>query len=318
MAEAGGPRGDIDGRRVAITGGAGFIGSHVAASVAPCAAEVMIVDDLTRGRTEHLATSNGRVRFVRGDIRDERTISEVRSFAPDVVLHLAALHYVPDCIRDPVRTIDVNVRGTERLLRGLLDQNVTSVVLASSAAVYGFSDRPLSERSTIAPVDVYGRSKVLCEAKFAAFYRARPDVRCVAARLFNVFGPNETNPHVIPHIIDEATRSDEIHMGHAWPTRDFVFVSDVARALLLATAADHGFTAYNVGTGVGTSIATLVSAIGRAVGRSLRQRTDPQATRRVDGHLVADPSKISADLNWYPEVTLDEGLRDIVARRMAA
>jgi UDP-glucose 4-epimerase len=317
MAHAEGQAG-LAGGGVLITGGAGFIGSRVARFLAPVADRLMVLDDLSIGRPDLLAPVGERVELVRRDVRDPRTVADVRSFAPDVVFHLAGIHYIPDCIRDPERTIAINTGGTANVLAGLRDVAVRSVVLASSAAVYSFSDRPLDEHAPMRSNDPYGTSKQLAERVITDFHRERPDVRCAAARLFNVFGPNDTNPHVIPRIVEQATRSSDVRIGHLWPKRDFVFVDDVARALIAASSAPNGFRAFNVGTGTGTSVRQLVAAVGRATGRRLRPVEDEGSTRAVDGHLVADPSRVRSELGWAPEVTLHEGLREIVRKEVAA
>jgi UDP-glucose 4-epimerase len=303
---------------VLITGGAGFIGSHVAEAVAPSAREVLVLDDLSTGRPELLEPVAGRVDLVRRDVRDPRTAGDVRAFAPDVVFHLAALHYIPECVRDPNRTLAINVDGTRNVVSGLRDAPVESFVLASSASVYGFADHALDETSPIEPIDVYGTSKHLAEDVVAGFHRERPDVACTAARLFNVFGPRETNPHVIPRVVEQARRSPVVRMGHLWPRRDFVFVRDVARALVLAASRRRGLVTCNVGTGVGTSVRELVGAIGRATGTRIRPVTDPDAVRPVDGHLVANASRARGELGWSPQIGLDEGLRELVGMPEAA
>jgi UDP-glucose 4-epimerase len=299
--------------RYLITGGAGFIGSHLADRLVARGDEVIILDDLSTGRRRHLARLRGPVDLVVDDVRSPRTAEAIAAFRPDVVLHLAAMHYIPACVRDPARTLDVNVGGTETVLDALDGVDVTTVVLASSAAVYGFSDEPLSESARTGPIDVYGTSKVRAEAALSSFHRTHSHVRCVAARLFNVFGPNETNPHVVPRIVEQARISDEVRLGLLWPRRDFVFVRDVARALLLAASGVTGYVTFNVGTGVGTSIGGLVRAVGRAARRDIRPALDPDAVRATDGHLVADASKIRSELGWRPEMSLEAGLRELVA-----
>jgi len=303
-------------RRVLVTGGAGFIGRHVLAALARDADEIAVLDDLSTGSSTVLDAAS--VRLIRRDVRDPRTVDDVRAFEPHVVLHLAAVHYIPDCLRDPERTLAINVGGTRNVVAGLRDSPVESVVLASTASVYGFSDEPLDERSPLRPSNVYGRSKRAAERVLTGFHRARPDVACTSARLFNVFGPGETNPHVIPRIVEQATRSPEVRVGHLWPKRDFVFVADVARALVSAASRRGGYAAVNIGTGVGTSVEDLLSTVGRALGTSIRPVRDPSAARAVDGHLVAEASRARVELGWVPRVGLEDGIREVVAAEAVA
>jgi UDP-glucose 4-epimerase len=192
------------------------------------------------------------------------------------------------------------------------DLSPRAVVACSSAAVYGFSDEPLREDSPFAPRGVYGETKIETERLLDSFAAAHPQVRVAAARLFNVYGPGDRNPHLMPALMEQIRRGDMIKVGNTWPKRDYVHVNDAAAALLRLSAGPPGYAAYNVGTGIGTSVTSLIDDLVSVGGLSARYDQDPARVRADDGHLVSDSSRITADTGWRPKVALREGLSWLV------
>jgi UDP-glucose 4-epimerase len=296
-----------------VTGGAGFIGSLVVRRLIDAAAYVLAVDDLSVGRAWNYPSQiEGRSRALEGDIRDPHCLEEIVAFDPEVAIHLAAIHYIPYCLEHPDHTRDVNVGGTEAVLSALRRTSIRGVVFASSAAVYGFSDDALSEVAPIRPDSVYGESKVEGEHLLELFHEERGDTRCIALRFFNAYGPNETNRHVIPHILAAHLADRVVALGSRWPERDYVFVEDVAKAVLRATQGPPTYQVFNVGTGIGTSVDRLLQAIERVTGVPPHTEHDPRRVRDSEGHLVADISSIGASLAWHPQVSLERGLQAIL------
>jgi UDP-glucose 4-epimerase len=296
--------------RALITGGAGFIGSRLRSVLLDAGHEALVIDDL---RLDHpRPTPRERLHMVVDSLGTDSAAEAVRAFAPDVVFHLAGIHYIPYTEAHPEETWQVNVDGTAWLLKLCEDLTPRALVACSSAAVYGFSDAPLHEDSPLAPRGVYGETKIETERLLRSFAEAHPDVSVAGARLFNVYGPGDLNPHLMPALMAQIRSGDTIRVGNTWPKRDYVHVNDAADALIRLTAGPPGFAAYNVGTGIGTSVASLIEVLVSVAGLSARCEPDPARIRADDGHLVSDPSRLIADTGWRPKVALRDGLAWLV------
>jgi UDP-glucose 4-epimerase len=296
--------------RVLVTGGAGFIGSHLVKCLLDSGAEVLVIDDFRLGRRAHLeqAGAAGRLTVVDGDIRNADDLRCVGEFRPDTVFHMAALHFIPYCAAHPAEALDVNVLGLESVLRALDQVSVDTFVFPSSGAIYGFGDDPWQETAPARPDEIYGLSKWMGERIMARFHDDRPEVRVVAARLFNTYGPRETNPHVLPNIIKALGEGKPVELGNLWPKRDLIFVTDTAAALVAVAAGGPGFEVFNVGTGIGTTIEDVVAAIEAITGSPLEVRQVPERMRDDDGHLISDPGKLIKTTGWQPGYDLRAGL----------
>ncbi|HUN37686.1 MAG TPA: NAD-dependent epimerase/dehydratase family protein [Trebonia sp.] len=297
-----------------MTGGCGFVGSALVRRLLAESCEVVVVDDLSRGAVENLGPARSAVTVIERDVRDG--LDELfGSFQPEVVFHLAAMHFIPDCDADPARCLQVNVEGTRAVLAAtaaLPDR--PAVVLASSAAVYAPLDGPLSEeRDGLGPVDVYGYSKRWAE-ELAADFAARTGAAVGIARLFNVYGPGETNDHFIPSLICQLQAGDVVRLGNLSSRRDYVFVLDVVEALfLLAQECRKGHSAtVNVGSGRAYAGHEVVAALAglTPVRPDLAPVTDLTRLRRVDRPLLlADTALAAKLLDWTPRTSLVDGLR---------
>ena len=298
--------------RYLVTGGCGFVGSALVRRLLAEPCEVVVVDDLSRGSVENLGPDQDRVRVIEQDVT--QSLSRIfSSFQPHAVIHLAALHFIPDCDADPARCLRVNVDGTRSVLEavGALSDPV-SLVLASSAAVYAPADGPHREQEdSLGPVDVYGYSKLWAE-ELAAGFAARTGTAVGIARLFNVFGPGETNAHFIPSLISQMKAGESVRLGNLSSKRDYVFVDDVADALLrLARYGLDGQSAtVNVGSGRAYSGNEVVEALAGLAEAGVAPVTDPSRLRPVDRPvLLADPTLAQKLLDWTPRTSLIEGLR---------
>jgi UDP-glucose 4-epimerase len=300
------------GRTVLVTGAAGFIGAALCRRLRSEGHRVVGYDNLSRGRREHLPPD---VRLIEGDVRDAvRTREAVAAAEPDCVIHLAAMHFIPDCIARPQDTMAVNVEGTRRLLDGCRGSAVSRFVLASSAAVYAPSDRPCTEDSTpLRPLEVYGESKLAAEQLARAFHD-ETGVSTTVLRLFNAVGRHETNPHVLPHILESLRTSDAIGLGNMSARRDYVDTRDVADAILAVMDAPRGHQVFNVGTGVAHSVNDIVERLRRILGREIQVVAEPARMRPTDRELlVADIQRIRHATRWTPRLSLDDTLEDLVA-----
>ncbi len=299
-------------RPILVTGGAGFVGSTLVSQLLAAGRLVVVYDNFF---TSQRPAAAPRLSVVEGDMRDaDQLRATLRACAPAGVVHLAALHYIPYCDAHPVDTMAVNVAGTQALLEACRETPVSRLVFASSAAVYGVSAEPHGEDARIETQDVYGLSKRFGEEQVAAFHR-QTGTPCVVARLFNVFGRGETNPHVIPEILRQLREHpDTLNLGNTGARRDYVHVTDVAAAMRLFLGSEApGCRTYNVGTGVSASVAEIVAALEAALGHRIAIEQSADKLRPVDRpNLQADNARIRADLGWAPRVTLAEGLRDLL------
>lgn len=303
-----------------VTGAAGYLGSHVVEHLLARGTPVLAVDDLSTGREAYLAPHRNNPNFAVAnlDIRDAaelRALFEARR--PQAVVHLAALHFIPACVADPARTVSLNVHGTQCVLSAARATGVPRVWFASTGDVYAPSDSPHREDSPTAPFNIYGLSKLMGEQLIALESRTRPDARFVVGRLFNLYGPRETNPHILPEIFDQL-RSDPdatLRLGSLWPKRDMVPVGDAARAVVATLeAAPAGVTTVNVATGVAVSMQHVLDLLGELRGKPLRIETDPAKVRPVErGHLQADVTRLRELIGWAPHADLRGGLAELLA-----
>jgi UDP-glucose 4-epimerase len=300
--------------RILVTGGAGFIGSCLVNELLQDGDTVLVYDNFSTGRLDFLPSHHPRLTVVVGDIDDLKGLRHiVQEWQPGYVFHLAAIHYIPYCEAHRQQTLHINVEGTLTVLEACRNSNVRRIVAASSAAVYGVSNRFNREFDTPAPIDIYGISKWFDEILLRQFQR-ETGLSCIAARIFNVYGYHETNPHVIPEILQQLHQQQEIVLGNLDVYRDFVYVKDVAQALMaLAHVSDVDFGVFNVGSGIEHSVREIVETCQRIVGRPVHVRSDAARRRQVDRpHLRADISAIQQDAGWSPRYDLEKGLSEII------
>jgi nucleoside-diphosphate-sugar epimerase len=304
----------FSGARVLVTGGAGFIGSHLVDALLERGASVRVLDDLSNGKRENLAHCADRIEFIEGDIRDPGTCARAcREVA--VVFHQAALGSVPRSMKDPSSSVAVNVGGTTNVLAAARDAGVRRVVYASSSSVYGDSTRlPKREGEEGRPLSPYALSKVVDEELAEVFGRCY-GLEMIGLRYFNVYGPRQDpdGPYaaVIPLFFKAyLTGAAPVIFGDGAQSRDFTFVADAVTANLLGGAAPSSACgkAYNVAGGNQTSVNDLAEAVRQAVGGGPPPKHEPPRAGDVL-HSAADLSLAGRELGYAPRVGLSEGLR---------
>lgn len=304
-----------DASRVLVTGGAGFIGTALCQAWLARGATVFAYDDLSANNRRILSIRHPRLTVHHGSVVDaQETRDAILAFRPTHLYHLAALHYIPACERDPLRALSVNVTGTEAVLLGAEEAGIEQFILASSAAVYSDSDHPLGESHPTGPQDIYGLTKVFAEQLCRRFH-ARTGRTTTICRFFNVYGPGDTIPHIIPEILNQLAGNDTtLHLGSLTPKRDFVAVADVVDALTAVVSVPAASCeAFNVGSGKDYSVQDLVQLIETALGTQLTIVTDESRVRRVERlRLVADIAKIRHYTDWTPRIHLLAGLIETI------
>lgn len=305
--------------RYLVTGGAGFIGSHIVERLVRDGADVTVLDDLSTGRRENLRDVRDRVRFVRGSVARFEACRRAMQ-GVDYVLHQAAVTSVPRSTRNPVAAHQSNVTGTLNILLAAHEAKVRRVVYAGSTAAYGdAAELPNHEALLPRPLSAYAASKLAGEAYCQAFWRTH-GLETVVLRYFNIFGPRQSLESqygaVVPLFIAAALRGDPpVIFGDGGQTRDFTFVTNVVEANLLACHAPTEQAVggvFNIGYGSATSICELWQRIASAVGVDIEPLHDTARAGDVR-HSVASIERAREQLGYTPAVNLDQGLTRTIA-----
>jgi len=313
---------ELRGARVLVTGGAGLIGSHIAdLLVEEDVAEVVVLDNLTRGRYENLAAARarGRVTVREDDIRDAAAVHRAME-GVDVVFHQAAIR-ITQCAEEPRMAIEVLVNGSYNVLEAAVAAKVSRVVAASSASVYGEPRYvPIDEDHPFENRTLYGAAKVADEQMLRAFHEMY-GLPYVALRYFNVYGPrmdvHGAYTEVMIRWLDRIEKGETpLIFGDGAQSMDFVYVTDVAAANIAAMKSDVVDDVFNVATGVETSLNELAALLLDAMGRP-DLRPEHREARKVNGvkRRLGDTTRARERLGYAARVDLAEGLRGLIAWR---
>jgi len=303
--------------RVLVTGGAGFIGSHLVDALVARGDDVVVLDDLSTGRRENLAAAGPRARLVVGSVTDSEAVRAAVAGCA-LVYHQAAVASVQRTVEAPVDTQRVNLGGTLNVLEAARAEGVRRVVFAGSAAVYGDSDAlPLVESAQPRPMSPYALEKLASE-QYVAVWASLYGLETVTLRYFNVFGPRQdpSSPYsgVISIFVDRLLigRAPTI-FGDGEQTRDFVFVEDVVHANLLAGLAPGASgQAFNVARGESITLRAVYDALAKATGMRLAPHYAPARPGDIR-HSLANIERARSVLGYAPQVAVEEGLERLVA-----
>ena len=291
--------------RALVTGGAGFIGSHLADALLARGDEVTVLDDLSDGKRENVPDG---ARLIEGDIREPgEAFAEAR---PEVVFHLAAQKDVRVSVARPDFDADVNVVGTVRVLEAAREHDAQIVFSSTGGAIYGECEEPAPEDMPRRPLAPYGASKLAGEEYFETYNRLY-GTRHVSLRYGNVYGPRQ-DPHgeagVVAIFANALLAGKPTKLfGDGGNTRDYVYVGDVVRATLAAQDVDGGV--FNVGTGRETSVVELLDLCLAVAGKDVEPEFAPERPGELQ-RSVLDPGRAVDELGWRPERSLEDGLRE--------
>ncbi|MEW6359436.1 MAG: SDR family oxidoreductase [Planctomycetota bacterium] len=298
---------------ILVTGGGGFIGSHIVEALLDRGDSVRVLDNFSTGRRENIEHFAGRIEMIEGDLRDEATLRRAVDGC-DYVFHEAALPSVPRSVEDPHLSHDVNVNGTVSLLMACKERGVKRIVLASSSSVYGDSPGfPRREDQQLWPLSPYAAGKVALEAYARSFANVY-NLETVCLRYFNIFGPRQNHKSqyaiAIPSFITRILSGQQpIVYGDGKQSRDFTYVENAVHANLLALVADGvSGEAFNVGCGDRITLNRIIGIINKFLGTDIKPHySDPRPgdVRRSQ----ADIEKARKMLGYEPKVTFEDGLR---------
>jgi nucleoside-diphosphate-sugar epimerase len=297
--------------KIVVTGGAGFMGSALVRCLVRESYDVFSYDNFVTGSSSNLANVIDHDHIIRGDVESWKFVSVLSKVRPDIVCHLAADPYIPLSYDHAERFVRTNFEGTLNVLMACKTFGVRRVIHYSTSEVYGSAKTiPMDEQHPTAPQSVYAVSKLAADHLCRVLAKEQ-GIPVVIVRPFNCYGPRETHPYVIPEIISQLTRSNELALGNLEARRDFTFVDDTARAvcMLIGKEGIEG-QVFNIGSGRDWSVEELARKIGSILrGGSVTIKVDTSKMRPYDvSRLVCDSSRLRSLTGWKPEVELEDGL----------
>ncbi len=299
-------------KKALVTGGAGFIGSHLARELLEQGLEVVILDDLSMGVEENIPTG---AKFVKGDVRSDSALLQALD-GVDIVFHEAAKVSIRSSIKDFYDDADINFMGTLKLLQNCADSHVKKIVFASSMAVYADSDTPdpINESYLAEPIAPYGIAKLAAE-KYCLQMSHELGIDCVVLRYFNTYGIGQTfTPYVgvITIFINRLLKGEApMIFGDGEQRRDFVHVSDIVSANLLAMVSTRKSGIYNVGTGKATSVNEIAQLLCEIINPDI----EPYHVEAHQGELrysIADIGSINDQLGYQPKARFQDKIEEVV------
>jgi dTDP-glucose 4,6-dehydratase len=311
---------ELSGKKVLVTGGAGFIGSHLVEALLEKGAIVRVflkydstgsLEELEKLPPEKLS----KIEIFKGNIQDiESTKEAVKGM--DVIFHLAALISIPYSYENPREFMDVNIMGTFNILESARNSGIEKIVVTSTSEVYGTAIySPIDEKHPLQAQSPYSASKIAAEKIAESFYKTY-GLPVAIIRPFNTYGPRQSTRAIIPTIISQALTKDKIKLGSLSPRRDFNYVKDTVNGFIRIAECDASIgEVINIGSGESVSIGEVKDLIGQIINKELVVETDESRTRPQNSEVMllkCDNSKAKRLLNWQPSYSLREGLLEVI------
>ncbi|MDD4294190.1 MAG: NAD-dependent epimerase/dehydratase family protein [Candidatus Omnitrophica bacterium] len=299
-------------KKILVTGGAGFIGSHIVDELVKLKAKVIVLDDLSYGKETNISHHGKKIKFIKGSINNKIKLSEALN-GVDIINHQAALRSVPKSVEEPLKYHSVNVDGTIRLFHEAKKRNISRIVFASSSAVYGERKTfPEKETDKPEPVSPYAMTKLICE-QYALLFSRLYNMEIVALRYFNVFGPGQSLENqyglVVPKFINCLLKNKEVPIyGDGTQERDFCYIANIVSANINAMSLKSiSGGIFNVAEGRAVTVNYLLKALENKLSKKARRKTFPKRKGDVSKTL-ADISKLKRKLKNYKHVNFEKGL----------
>ena len=304
---------DLTGRVVMVAGGAGFVGSAIVRELLREGSTVVCYDNYLHGHPAHVAGIAGPLTVIHGDVQDDWSLFKaLRDHHVEYIIDCVGDTFVPTAYTMPERFFDINVGGTLHVLRAVQALSIKRIVYVSSTEVYGDARSvKCTEESLLNPVNTYAVSKAAADRLCHTYYLEH-GVPVVIARIFNCYGPRETEPYVIPEIIAQLNRGPRIALGNIKAERDFTFVHDTAKALISVLTSDvPNGEVVNIGSDTSYSVEWLARKLAEIMEvEPLQIVADPARFRRRDiDRFRCDNTKLRKYTDWKPVVGIDEGLK---------
>ena len=300
--------------RILVTGGAGFIGSEVVKQLIKKNSFVTVLDNFSSGKKQYLPKNTKKLKIIKGDITDEKTVGRAVK-DQDSVIHLAALPFIPDSFYYPANFFNVNTIGSVNLLwKSIQSNSVKRFIQISTSEVYGSAQHvPMDETHTTAPHSTYAVSKLAGDRAAFTLYKEN-GFPVVIIRPFNSYGPNYTQPYIIPEIMNQLLNGNkELMLGNINASRDFTFVSDTANGIIRSLSAKKVVgEIINLGSGNEISIKELAFKIAKIAKIKIKIKYDEGRERPYDvNRLICNNKKAKKLLGWKTKTTMDQGLKKI-------
>ena len=305
---------ECKGKTIFVTGGAGFVGSEIVRQISASGGTAIVYDNLSSGKKKFIQ-NYPRVKIIKGDVKNRLTIHKAIQKS-QYIINLAALPFIPDSFHYPQEFFEVNTNGTLNLiLESINHKKIKNFVHISTSEVYGSAKKsPMDENHPILPQSTYAVSKLAGEKAVFTMHKEH-DFPAVMIRPFNTYGPNITQPYIIPEIIMQVLgKNSEIKLGNINAERDFTFVSDTANGIIRALFSKKAIgETINLGSGKSHKIKDIVKSVSSILEKKVTISTNKDRLRPFDvNKLVCDNRKAKKMLDWEPKIPFDEGLKNTI------
>lgn len=297
---------------ILITGGFGFIGSNLLLKIIDKKYDIVIIDNFSNANKKIYEKYKSRLTVIKSDICDKGLFKKLKNKKIDTVIHLAAKHYIPDCVANKGSTIKINIGGTNNILELCKRTSAKKFVFASSGAVYAPKNLKHKESDPVEPIDIYGKTKLIGERQVMT-YCHKNNISYAILRLFNVYGKYDNTPHFIPAIVSRIKKEEILQVGNLNTFRDYVHIDDVVRLIFNVLERPAENDVFNVGSGKRHSGKQVINLIGKMKGKKIAIKKVSILTRKNDRKfLYSKITKAKKEYSWSPKIDLMTGLKDLL------
>lgn len=306
---------DLKGKRVMVTGGAGFIGSTLVRELLKEGAKVIVFDAFSSGDMQNLKEVKSKIEVIKGDVTSKNFKNILKASRAEFIFNLAAEPYIPHCYNRPQKFFEINANGALNVLFSAKQLGILKIVQYSTSEVYGSAKYvPMDEDHPTLPLSTYAVSKLAADRLCYTLHHEQK-IPAVILRQFNVYGPRETQPYIIPEIITQLSKGPYLRLGNIKARRDLTYVSDAARGAiaLMKTAGTEG-QVFNMGTGKDWSVKQMAEIIGKLMGhKKIKIEIDKARLRPLDVEVLnCNSNKMRKLTGWKPVVGFEDGLQNTI------